>query len=98
MMAAASTAVAMGRLSASPPSLTGLSRKSPKVAPNGRVSMKAAQNRTTREIRVRKYSAAINARAAPKTSAPPRYPSPVSSAIQSPRAVPSVCENVIVAQ
>ena len=44
MMAAASTAVAMGRLSASPPSLTGLSRKSPKVAPNGRVRMNAAQN------------------------------------------------------
>jgi hypothetical protein len=31
----------------------------------------------------------------PNTSAPPSYPKLVSSAIQSPSAVPSVCENVI---
>ena len=43
MMNAAMTAEASGRLSASPPSLTGLSRKSPTVAPSGRLKMKAAQ-------------------------------------------------------
>ncbi len=47
-MNAAITAEAIGRLNASPPSLTGLSRKSPTVAPSGRDRMKAAQNRNTR--------------------------------------------------
>lgn len=37
---------------ARPPSLTGLSRKSPTVAPSGRDSMKASQNSATREIEV----------------------------------------------
>jgi hypothetical protein len=44
------TAEAMGRLNAIPPSLMGLSRKSPTVAPSGRVKMKAAQNKKTREM------------------------------------------------
>ena len=52
MMKTAITAEASGRLSASPPLLTGLSRKSPTVAPSGRVRMKAAQNSSTREISV----------------------------------------------
>src|SRR6185503_12126514 len=43
---------ARGRLSARPPWLTGLSRKSPTVAPSGRVRMNAAQNRNTRETLV----------------------------------------------
>jgi hypothetical protein len=47
------TAEAIGRLEAIPPSLMGLSRKSPIVAPSGRVRIKAAQNRKTREIFVR---------------------------------------------
>ena len=51
-MNAAMTAEAIGRLKASPPSLTGLSRKSPTVAPSGRDRMKAAQNRNTRETLV----------------------------------------------
>ena len=54
MMKAAITAEAKGRLSASPPSRCGLSRKSPTVAPSGRVRMNAAQNSATREIEVQK--------------------------------------------
>ena len=53
-MKAAMIAEAMGRLNAKPPSLTGLSRKSPTVAPSGRVRMKAAQNKKTRETLVKK--------------------------------------------
>src|ERR1700741_5119796 len=49
-IAARIAAVAKGRLKARPPWFIGLSRKSPTVAPNGRVRMKAAQNRKTREI------------------------------------------------
>ena len=45
---------AIGRLNANPPALTGLSRKSPIEAPSGRVRMKAAQNKKTREIFVKK--------------------------------------------
>src|SRR3954463_7314489 len=48
-IAARMTTEAKGRLRASPPWLTGLSRKSPTVAPRGRVRMKAAQNRNTRD-------------------------------------------------
>jgi hypothetical protein len=47
MMKAPMTADAIGRLKARPPLLTGLSRKSPTVAPSGRVRMNAAQNRKT---------------------------------------------------
>jgi hypothetical protein len=53
-MNAAMTEEAMGRLSARPPWSTGLSRKSPTVAPSGRVKMKAAQNKVTREMFVQK--------------------------------------------
>ena len=45
----ASKADVSGRLSARPPSATGLSRKSPTVAPSGRDRIKAAQNSSTRE-------------------------------------------------
>jgi hypothetical protein len=54
IMTAASEADAVYRLSASPPWSSGLSRKSPTVAPSGRVSTKAVQNRTVRETLVRK--------------------------------------------
>ena len=54
MMNAAITADAMGRLKARPPSLTGLSRKSPTVAPSGLVRIKAAQNKKTRDVLVQK--------------------------------------------
>src|SRR6185437_5644663 len=47
-------AEASGRLRSRPPSLTGLSRKSPTVAPSGRVRMNAAQNRRTRDTLVQK--------------------------------------------
>jgi len=53
IMNTAITADAIGRLKASPPLLTGLSRKSPTVAPSGCDRMKAAQNRNTREMRRR---------------------------------------------
>src|ERR1700723_3889766 len=43
------TAEASGRLKSRPPSLTGLSRKSPTVAPSGRGRMNAAQNSVTRD-------------------------------------------------
>src|SRR5437588_9515876 len=50
IMNAAMTADAIGRLNARPPWFTGLSRKSPTVAPSGRVRMNAAQNSVTRDI------------------------------------------------
>ena len=53
-MSAAITAEASKRPSASPPCATGLSRKSPTVAPSGRVTMKAAQNSKVRETPVAK--------------------------------------------
>ena len=49
---AASAAVAVYRLRARPPLAKGKSKKSPTVAPIGRVRMKAAQNRNVREIPV----------------------------------------------
>ena len=52
IMINAITNEAMGRLKASPPWSNGLSRKSPKVAPSGRVKMKAAQNSPTRDTSV----------------------------------------------
>jgi hypothetical protein len=52
MIKARITPDANARLRARPPSLVGLSRKSPTVAPSGRVRMKAAQNKKTREILV----------------------------------------------
>jgi hypothetical protein len=49
---AAITAEAIGRLRANPPCSRGLSRKSPKVAPSGRVRMNAVQNSRTRDTSV----------------------------------------------
>jgi hypothetical protein len=45
------TTEAMGRLSASPPWSSGLSRKSPTVAPRGRVRINVAQNSEPQNIR-----------------------------------------------
>ena len=53
MMKTAMITDAMGRLIFMPPSETGLSRKSPAVAPSGRVRMKAVQNSSTWEILVK---------------------------------------------
>ena len=98
MMNTAITAEASGRLKASPPSLTGLSRKSPTVAPSGRVRMNAAQNRQHArnvrpeiERREHRQAGGEDQRAAVIAEAP-------VSAVQSPSAVPSVCENVIASQ
>lgn len=52
IMNAAMTDDAIGRLNARPPSATGLSRKSPTVAPSGRVRMKATQKSVTRDTLV----------------------------------------------
>lgn len=70
-MNTASTADAAYRLSAIPPLESGLSRKSPTVAPSGRARMKAAQNKNVRDMFVQKYAAATIASAAPNTTAPP---------------------------
>ena len=53
-MTAASDADAVYRLSARPPWSSGLSRKSPTVAPSGRVSTNATQNSTVRETLVQR--------------------------------------------
>jgi len=50
MIKSKSVDVAEYRLNANPPSLNGLSKKSPTTAPKGRVSMKAVQNRMTCDI------------------------------------------------
>ena len=96
MMNAAMTAEAIGRLKFNPPSATGLLRKSPTVAPSGRERINAAQKRKTLEMLVQKYAAARTANPPANINAPYSYP--VLSAIQSPSAVPSVCENVIATQ
>ena len=51
---AAMTSDAIGLLSSNPPCFNGLSRKSPKVAPIGRVRMNAVQHRRTRDTSVQK--------------------------------------------
>src|SRR5580658_7743049 len=62
---------ASGRLRARPPAFAGLSRKSPTVAPSGRVRMKAAQNSVTRDTSVRRYRTTMTASPPANTSAPP---------------------------
>ena len=54
MMLASKTSEATQRLKFRPPSATGLSRRSPSVAPRGRVKIKAAQNRVVRDAVVQK--------------------------------------------
>ena len=54
IIAPAITSEAIGLLQASPPWSSGLSSNSPNVAPSGRVRMKAAQNKVTREMPVQK--------------------------------------------
>jgi len=65
------TAEAIGLLDASPPSATGLSKKSPTVAPRGRVRMNAIQKSHARDKLVQKYAAAVRASPARKISAAP---------------------------
>ena len=90
------TAEASGRLKLRPPALTGLSRKSPRVAPSGRVRIRPPRRAKRARIRpeVRRGD---TARACRKDKRASFIPSPVS-AIQSPSAVPSVCEKVMAAQ
>jgi len=52
-MNAAITAEELKRLRSSPPSSIGLVRRSPTVAPSGRVRMKAAQNSRVCDTRVK---------------------------------------------
>ncbi|MNN94685.1 hypothetical protein D3C81_2133540 [compost metagenome] len=63
-----------------PPFSWGLVRKSPSVAPNGRVSTNATQNNSTDEIFVKYLSSTTNAMVEPINSAPPAKPRPESSA------------------
>ena len=101
MMTTASTDEASGRLTrAHRPS--GLSRKSPTVAPSGRVRMNAAQNRQTRLTLVREIEDRQDRQpgAEYQRAAASQAPAAGSelSAVQSPSAVPSVWEKVIVIQ
>src|ERR1035437_3077255 len=73
-------------------------RKSPKVAPNGRVKTNAIQNKRTVEIFVKYFVKIINTNKLPIKTAPPPNPSPESSAKKSPKAVPKVFENKIAVQ
>ena len=77
----------------SPPSAVDFVRKSPKVAPNGRVRTKAIQNNITLFIRVKTKARIINPISPPMRMAPPEKPSPESSARKSPKDVPNVLEN-----
>src|SRR5471030_2591129 len=63
-----------------PPFSWGLVRKSPNVAPNGRVSTNATQNSSTDEIFVKYLSKTTTAMVEPINSAPPAKPRPESSA------------------
>ncbi len=81
-----------------PPEATGLSSELARVAPSGRVRTNAVQNSIGLETRVRSWRAVTTTSATRMRSALPLYPSPLLSAIQSPNAVPSVWENMTVAQ
>ena len=58
----------------SPPAFMGFVRKSPKVAPNGRVRTNAIQNNMTLLIRVRYTARITNPISPPIRTAPPRNP------------------------
>src|SRR5262249_3540175 len=64
-MKAARIAEATKRSSASPPCATGLSNRSPSVAPSGRVRMKALQKSRVRETEVKRYAVATSSRPVP---------------------------------
>jgi hypothetical protein len=82
----------------SPPVSAGFVRKSPNVAPNGRVRTKAIQNSMTRSSRVPYAATTTRPSSPPMRAAPPANPRPESSARKSPRAVPSVFEHRIATQ
>jgi hypothetical protein len=86
------------RLRSSPPFAWGFVSRSPSVAPSGRVRMNASQNNKVWDRLVVKLAAATRVNAPAKTSTPPSFPSPESSVIKSPRAVPSVFEKRIAVQ
>lgn len=81
-----------------PPFSKGLVRKSPNVAPNGRVNTKAIQNNRTVEILVKYLAKTTKVNKLPTSTAPPKKPSPESSDKKSPTAVPRVFENRIAVQ
>src|SRR5579875_2267428 len=81
-----------------PPCSWVLVRRSPAVAPRGRVKTKAAQNSAVLEIRERYLARTIRDRMAVIRIAPPSNPRPELSARKSPKAVPSVFEMRIAAQ
>ena len=57
------------RLRSNPPWLIGLSKKSPRTAPNGLVKTKADQNKNVLEIFVQKYRMVSNSNKPPKIKA-----------------------------
>ena len=78
---------------------TGLSRKSPTVAPSGLVRMNALQNSSVRETLVKKYGATDQHQRRTEHQRAAFVAEAVEkSAIQSPSAVPRVCENRIAVQ
>ncbi len=70
-MNTAMIAEAIGRLTFMPPCATGLPKRSPTVAPSGRVRINVIQNSVTRDTPVQNQVAATIASAAPNTNAPP---------------------------
>lgn len=82
----------------SPPFSVVLVNKSPNVAPNGRVKTKASQNNNTVEIFEKYFAITTKVNKPPINIAPPKNPSPESSAKKSPTAVPKVFEKSMAVQ
>ncbi len=81
-----------------PPLSCALVRKSPAVAPKGRVRTNAIQNRIVLGMGVKKWASTMTAMRLPISNAPPAKPRPELSARKSPSAVPSVLEKRIAVQ
>lgn len=73
-------------------------KRSPKVAPKGRVNTNAIQNNNTRLIGVKYAASATSPIIPPVSAAPPKNPNPELSDKKSPNAVPSVFEIKIAVQ
>src|SRR3954466_2700289 len=82
----------------SPPFSVLFVRRSPNVAPKGRVSTNAIQNKNILEIFVKYTATTMSASKPPINSAPPAKPKPELSDKKSPNAVPNVFENKIAVQ
>lgn len=84
--------------SSSPPFESGFVKKSPKVAPNGRVKINAIQNNIMwLSLEQQCNSTTINI-TSPVTIAPDKYDKPTLSLKKSPKAVPKLFEKRIAIQ